>query len=99
VGVGYSSLEAVNELAPAFLKVDMSLVRGIDVDPSRQEILKALTSVAWRIDASIIAEGVETEAELSTLRDLAVSYGQGYRFGRGTDLRAADAGESSSPSR
>jgi len=99
VGVGYSSLEAVNELAPAFLKVDMSLVRGIDVDPSRQEILKALTSVAWRIDASIIAEGVETEAELSTLRDLAVSYGQGYRFGRGTDLNAADAGESSSPSR
>jgi len=82
VGVGYSSLEAVNELSPAFLKVDMSLVRGIDEDPSRREILKALTSVAWRTDAAIIAEGIETEAELSTLRDLAVSYGQGYLIGR-----------------
>lgn len=87
VGVGFSSLEAVNELSPAFLKVDMSFVRGIDEDPSRREILKALTSVAWRIDASIIAEGVETEAELATLRDLAVSYGQGYLIGRGTDLK------------
>ncbi|MDH3686441.1 MAG: EAL domain-containing protein, partial [Myxococcales bacterium] len=82
VGVGYSSLEAVNELSPAFLKVDMSFVRGIDEDPSRREILKALTSVAWRTDAAVIAEGIETEAELSTLRDLAVSYGQGYLIGR-----------------
>ena len=90
VGVGYSSLEAVNELAPAFLKVDMSFVRGIDEDPSRREILKALTSVAWRIGASIIAEGIETEAELATLRDLAVSYGQGYLIGRASSTPGSE---------
>jgi EAL domain-containing protein (putative c-di-GMP-specific phosphodiesterase class I) len=86
VGVGYSSLEAVTELAPDFLKVDMSFVRGIDEDPARQEILKALTSIAWRLDARIIAEGIETDAELRTLRELAVSYGQGYRIGRASEL-------------
>jgi EAL domain-containing protein (putative c-di-GMP-specific phosphodiesterase class I) len=87
VGVGYSSLEAVTELAPDYLKVDMSFVRGIDEDPARQEILKALTSIAWRIDARIIAEGIETEGELRTLRELAVSYGQGYRIGRASELQ------------
>jgi EAL domain-containing protein (putative c-di-GMP-specific phosphodiesterase class I) len=91
VGVGYSSLEAVTELAPDFLKVDMSFVRGIDEDPARQEILKALTSIAWRIDARIIAEGIETDAELRTLRELAISYGQGYRIGRANELQK-DAG-------
>lgn len=86
VGAGYASLEAVTELAPDYLKVDMSFVRGIDGDPARQEILKALTQVAWRIDARIIAEGIETEAELRTLRGLAVSYGQGYLIGRASEL-------------
>jgi EAL domain-containing protein (putative c-di-GMP-specific phosphodiesterase class I) len=86
VGAGYSSLEAVTELAPDYLKVDMSFVRGIDGDPARQEILKALTQVAWRIDARIIAEGIETEAELRTLRGLAVSYGQGHLIGRASEL-------------
>ncbi|HEX2485583.1 MAG TPA: EAL domain-containing protein, partial [Myxococcota bacterium] len=86
VGAGYSSLEAVTELAPDYLKVDMSFVRGIDGDPARQEILKALTQVAWRIDARIVAEGIETEAELRTLRGLAVSYGQGYLIGRASEL-------------
>jgi EAL domain-containing protein (putative c-di-GMP-specific phosphodiesterase class I) len=93
VGVGYSSLEAVTELAPDFLKVDMSFVRGIDEDPARQEILKALTSIAWRLDARIIAEGIETDGELRTLRELAVSYGQGYRIGRASEL----LGEGSAP--
>lgn len=92
VGAGYSSLEAVTELAPDYLKVDMSFVRGIDGDPARQEILKALTQVAWRIDARIIAEGIETEAELATLRGLAVSYGQGHLIGRASPLAGPAGG-------
>jgi EAL domain-containing protein (putative c-di-GMP-specific phosphodiesterase class I) len=86
VGAGYSSLEAVTELAPDYLKVDMSFVRGIDGDPARKEILKALTQIASRIHARIIAEGIETEAELLTLRELAVPYGQGYLIGRASEL-------------
>ena len=80
----------MTELAPDYLKVDMSFVRGIHEDPARQEILKALTSIAWRIDARIIAEGIETDAELKTLRELAISYGQGYRIGRAGELARED---------
>jgi EAL domain-containing protein (putative c-di-GMP-specific phosphodiesterase class I) len=89
VGVGYAGLEAVTELSPDYLKVDMSLVRGIDEDPARQEILRALTQIAWRMDARVVAEGIETDAELRVLRDLAVSYGQGFRIGRASELEGS----------
>ncbi|UCF69589.1 MAG: EAL domain-containing protein [Acidobacteriota bacterium] len=81
-GAGYASLEAVMELAPKFIKVDMSLVRSIDTDPTRQAMLKALHSVADHLGASVIGEGVETESELLTIQQLGIPYGQGYLFGR-----------------
>lgn len=86
-GVAYGSLEAVMELAPDFIKVDLSLVRGIDTDPPRQELLRALHAVAGKLGGQIIAEGVETTEEFETLRDLGIPYGQGYLFGRAAPLR------------
>ncbi len=80
-GVGYASLERIMEVGPDFLKADMALVRGIDSDPPRQEVLRALLTVARRINAQVIAEGVETDEELRMLRELGVPYGQGYKFG------------------
>jgi EAL domain-containing protein (putative c-di-GMP-specific phosphodiesterase class I) len=88
-GVAYGSLEAVMELSPDFIKVDMSLVRGVDTDPPRQELLRALHSVASSIDARIIAEGIETREELAALQRLGIPYGQGYLFGRPAPLRRA----------
>lgn len=88
-GVAYGSLEAVMELAPDFIKVDMSLVRGIDTDPPRQELLRALHAVAGKLGGQIIAEGIETSEELATLQGLGVPYGQGYLFGRAAPLRRA----------
>jgi EAL domain-containing protein (putative c-di-GMP-specific phosphodiesterase class I) len=82
-GAGYASLEAIMEITPDFLKADMRLVRGIDTDPPRQEVLRALNAVARRIGAQVIAEGVETEDELRVLRQLGIPYGQGYHFGHG----------------
>ena len=70
------------ELSPAFIKVDQSLVRGIDTDPPRQELLRALNSVAGKLKAEIIAEGIETSEELATIQALGIPYGQGYLFGR-----------------
>ena len=75
------------ELSPDFIKVDMSLVRGVDSDPPRQELLRALHSVAGKISSQIIAEGIETSAELETLQTLGIPYGQGYLFGRPAPLR------------
>jgi EAL domain-containing protein (putative c-di-GMP-specific phosphodiesterase class I) len=86
-GVAYGSLEAVMELAPDFIKVDLSLVRGIDTDPPRQELLRALHAVAGKLGGQIIAEGIETTEELETLQGLGVPYGQGYLFGRAAPLR------------
>jgi EAL domain-containing protein (putative c-di-GMP-specific phosphodiesterase class I) len=86
-GVAYGSLEAVLELSPDFIKLDLSLVRGIDTDPPRQELMRALNSVAGSIQASIIAEGIETSEELATVNDLGIAYGQGFLFGRPAPLR------------
>ncbi len=86
-GVAYGSLEAIIELSPDFIKVDLSLVRGIDTDPPRQELLRALNSVAGSINAGLIAEGIETSEELATIHSLGIPYGQGYLFGRPAPLR------------
>lgn len=80
-GTGYASLEAIMEIAPDFIKTDMVLVRGIDEDRSRQEVVRAINAVAHGIGAQVVAEGIETEAELAALRELDVRYGQGFYFG------------------
>ena len=66
-------------------------IRGIDADPSRQEVLRALATVARGIGAEVIAEGIETDREFQALRRIGIDYGQGYYFG------AAVSGESDRP--
>jgi EAL domain-containing protein (putative c-di-GMP-specific phosphodiesterase class I) len=80
-GTGYASLEAIMEISPDFIKTDMGLVRGIDQDPARQEVVRAMHSVARSIRAEVIAEGIETDRELRLLREMGIRYGQGYYFG------------------
>jgi EAL domain-containing protein (putative c-di-GMP-specific phosphodiesterase class I) len=87
MGAGYSSLEAVMELSPDYVKVDRAFVAGIDEDPARQELLRALTSVASRIGAQLIGEGLDTLEELETLGRLGIPYGQGWLFGKPHPLR------------
>lgn len=87
-GAGYSSLSAVMELSPEFIKVDREFVQGIDQDLARQELLRALHTVAQRIGSRIIAEGLDTLEELETLRVLGIPFGQGWLFGKATPLRA-----------
>jgi EAL domain-containing protein (putative c-di-GMP-specific phosphodiesterase class I) len=86
-GAGYSSLEAVVELAPEFIKVDRAFVAGIDEDPGRQEVLRALQLVAEGIGARIIGEGLDTLEELETLGRLGIPFGQGWLFGKPHPLR------------
>jgi EAL domain-containing protein (putative c-di-GMP-specific phosphodiesterase class I) len=86
-GVAYGSLEAIMELRPDFIKVDLSLVRSIDTDPPRQELLRALHTVALKLNAQVIAEGIETSEELATIQSLGIPLGQGYLFGRPAPLR------------
>ena len=87
-GAGYQSLEAVMELSPEFIKVDKTFVQGIDSDPARQELVRALHSVADRIGAQIIGEGLDTLEELETLSELGIPFGQGWLFGKPQPLSA-----------
>jgi EAL domain-containing protein (putative c-di-GMP-specific phosphodiesterase class I) len=88
-GAGYASLRSVLELEPEYIKVDRSFVQGIDQDPARQSLLRALHSVAGEIGARIIGEGLDTLEELETLGALGIPFGQGWLFGKPTPLRAA----------
>lgn len=85
-GTGYSSLSALMELAPEYIKIDRSLVRTVDRDPSRKVLLRALAELGQQLGAQLIGEGVETRAELQCLSDLGIDYAQGFFFGRGSAL-------------
>ncbi|MBW2243084.1 MAG: EAL domain-containing protein [Deltaproteobacteria bacterium] len=91
-GAGYASLQAVIELEPEFIKVDRALVTGLDTDPARKALLQALQAVANTIGAKIIGEGLDTLEELEVLKELEISFGQGWLFGKPTPLRAGNEG-------
>jgi EAL domain-containing protein (putative c-di-GMP-specific phosphodiesterase class I) len=81
-GSGYSGLETILYLKPDYIKVADSLVRNIHADPIKREILTSLGTIGKRIGATLVAEGIEVEAERKTLVDLGVEFGQGYLLGR-----------------
>jgi len=88
-GAGYSSLRHILALEPDILKLDMSLVRDIDRDPAKRALAGAMVGFAGRVNARIVAEGIERVEELDVLRDLGVNYGQGYLLSRPMPLVAA----------
>jgi PAS domain S-box-containing protein len=81
-GAGFASLRHVVELAPRFVKIDISLVRGVDRDLTRQAMVAGLRHFAGRVGCEVIAEGIENDAELQILRELDIPLGQGYLLGR-----------------
>jgi EAL domain-containing protein (putative c-di-GMP-specific phosphodiesterase class I) len=81
-GAGYSSFRHILLIKPDVIKLDISITRGIDQDGSRRALATALISFAAEIDASLVAEGVETVAEMETLQHLGATFGQGYLFAR-----------------
>lgn len=81
-GSGYAGLEHILQVAPDVLKLDRVLVQGIAADPARQAMCDAMVRFTARTGATLVAEGVETDADLETLRSLGVRYAQGYLLGR-----------------
>lgn len=79
-GAGYSGLNSIAEIQPHFIKIDMQLIRNIDLDNFRQCIIKSLVMLSTCTNIKLIAEGIETFEELKILIDLGVQYGQGYRI-------------------
>lgn len=81
-GVGFDSLRRLFELRPDIIKLDISLIRGLDRDRVRQALVSAMVQFAGEANATLVAEGVERAAERDVLRDLGIPYGQGFLLGR-----------------
>ncbi|WP_082905055.1 MULTISPECIES: sensor domain-containing phosphodiesterase [Marinobacter] len=90
-GAGYASFRHILALAPDIIKLDMSITRDIDSDFRKQALAKSMIAFAEATGCEIIAEGVETSAELRELRALGVHKAQGYLIEKPlptADLRA-----------
>jgi len=90
-GAGYSGLQHIIQLKPDIIKLDIGLTRAIDADPARRALATALIFFARETGCVIVAEGVETNSELETLRLLGIPKVQGYFLGRPIDLQSAIA--------
>ncbi|MBJ3783889.1 EAL domain-containing protein [Devosia sediminis] len=79
-GAGYAGLGLLAKFQPDLIKIDMELLRGVDSSPARQAIVAAIVGMARQMGILVLAEGVETEAEMVTLRAAGISLFQGYFF-------------------
>lgn len=82
LGAGDSNLPRIAELRPQILKLDRDLVQGIEQDFFKQETFKSLVSLGHRIGALILAEGVETQAEVDCCAALGAELFQGFYFSK-----------------
>ncbi|MGY1617905.1 EAL domain-containing protein [Geodermatophilus sp. SYSU D00691] len=93
VGAGFSSLRHIVVTSPDVLKLDRSLVSGVDADPVLSTLVRSLVEFAHGCSAQVVAEGVETAAEAAALLALGVDLGQGWHFGRPGPVEALLAPE------
>jgi EAL domain-containing protein (putative c-di-GMP-specific phosphodiesterase class I)/CheY-like chemotaxis protein len=80
-GAGYAGLQTMVEIEPDFIKLDMSLIRGVDTSVVKQRLVRTLRDFCREAAITLIAEGIETARQLETLCELGVTHGQGFLFG------------------
>lgn len=81
-GAGYSSLQAIAELQPDFIKIDRSLIENIHQNKVKAYILETFVTFAQKMNISLIAEGIEQVEELAKLTQMGVHYAQGFLLGK-----------------
>jgi EAL domain-containing protein (putative c-di-GMP-specific phosphodiesterase class I)/CheY-like chemotaxis protein len=91
VGAGFASLRHVLRLDPEIIKLDHEISRGVEGDSGRAKLVGGLIAGASAVSTIVIAEGIESEAQLRRLIELGVRGGQGYFIGRPADLGSAVA--------
>lgn len=82
IGAGYAGLSTFALLEPDIVKLDMSLVRGIDSNATKRRIVASLKELCQQMNILVVAEGVETEAERQTVTELGCDLLQGYLFAK-----------------
>jgi EAL domain-containing protein (putative c-di-GMP-specific phosphodiesterase class I) len=82
LGAGYSNLKRIADLEPQVVKLDRGLIMGVDQSKRQRQLVASVVRLCNDLNASVVAEGIETEDELSALRDTGAHYGQGFLFAR-----------------
>ncbi|MBG6192192.1 EAL domain-containing protein (putative c-di-GMP-specific phosphodiesterase class I) [Arthrobacter sp. CAN_A212] len=81
-GAGHAGLGLLVEFQPDLIKIDMLLIRGIDTSPARQAVVAGIMGITKALDITVLAEGVETEAEFLVLKTAGIRLFQGYWFAK-----------------
>jgi EAL domain-containing protein (putative c-di-GMP-specific phosphodiesterase class I) len=81
-GAGYSNEYILVKVHPEIIKLDKSVISGIDIDEYKQKFVRQFVAFAKQTNTKIVAEGVETKEELDKLIELGIDYGQGYYLGK-----------------
>jgi EAL domain-containing protein (putative c-di-GMP-specific phosphodiesterase class I) len=81
-GAGHAGLNLLADLQTDLIKIDMEIIRGVTDSAARRAIIAGILVMARALDITIIAEGIETEAELATLRDAGIDLFQGFLFAK-----------------
>ncbi len=79
-GAGYSGLTLLTRFQPDLIKLDMALIRNIDLDPVRRAVVGGILHMCEDLGIAVVAEGLESEGEFRALRDLGLSLLQGFLF-------------------
>ena len=82
LGAGYAGLSSMAHIEPEYVKLDMSLVRGIDGTPTKQKVVSSMAHLCDDLGMHVVAEGIETAAERDALRDTGCELLQGYLFAK-----------------
>ena len=81
-GTGYSSLGFLHQWPLDAIKIDRSFVTRMHTEPTHLQLVRTVRALASNIGVAAVAEGVETEAQLETLREIGCEYAQGYLFSK-----------------
>jgi EAL domain-containing protein (putative c-di-GMP-specific phosphodiesterase class I) len=81
-GAGFASMRHILQLKPDLIKLDREIIAGIDADPGQRALGAAMVGFSSEIGATLVAEGIETEAELAAVTKLGMTSAQGYLIGR-----------------
>lgn len=82
VGAGYASLQAIAEIKPDYIKIAGPILRGVDNEPIKRNLVSMLADMSRSINAGLIAENIENQSEFECCRELGIPYGQGFFLGR-----------------
>jgi EAL domain-containing protein (putative c-di-GMP-specific phosphodiesterase class I) len=82
LGAGYAGLTSFALLEPEIVKLDMTLVRGVDKSSVKRHLIESMVALSRSLNMQVVAEGIETPEELVAVRELGCDFGQGFGLGR-----------------